>query len=107
MHQPSRRPIRRTAATALLLAAFAMPATPAIAQPDRPEPTIQTLLDRPDLRPATVTALKDFNFGGGDSIAKGTELAVYDVSATGITLDSGAFIFEAKHEDTDLLERTV
>ncbi|MEL6499439.1 MAG: thioredoxin-like domain-containing protein [Planctomycetota bacterium] len=107
MHQPSRRPIRRTAATALLLAAFAMPATPAIAQPDRPEPTIQTLLDRPDLRPATVAAQKDFNFGNGDRIAKGTELAVYELSANSITLDSGAFIFEAKHEDTDLLERTV
>lgn len=101
-----RRPIRRTAAAALLLAAFAMPAMPAVAQADRPEPTIQTLLDRPDLRPATVIAQKDFNFGGGDRIAKGTELAVYELSATSITLDSGAFLFDAKHEDTDLLART-
>ena len=69
------RPICRTAAAALLLAALSMAAMPASAQADRPEPTIQTLLARPALRPAPVPALKDFNFGGGDSIAKGAELA--------------------------------
>ena len=71
-----------------------------------PEPTPETLIARPDLRPPTVTALKDFSFGGGDSIAKGTELTVADIEPDGVLLDNGAFLFKAAFEDTDILGRT-
>ncbi|MEO1585282.1 MAG: thioredoxin-like domain-containing protein [Planctomycetota bacterium] len=102
-------PIRLMTA-AILTAACVLLSAAAAGQPNdepvRPAPTIETLLARPDLRPAAVTALKDFNFGGGDRIAKGTELRVHDIEPGGIVLDTGEFIFQAAFEDTDLLDRT-
>lgn len=93
----------RSIALAVLLTGAALPLD---AQPDAPRPdaSIQTLLLRPDLRPSTVTTRREFRFQNG-TIAEGTELRVYDVSSSALVLDTGEFIFEAAHEDTDLLER--
>ena len=97
--------MRRFVSVALLAASVTL-APHSAAQADRPEATPETLISRPELRPATVTALKDFNFGGGDSIAKGTELSVADIERDGVVLDNGEFIFKAAFDDTDILERT-
>lgn len=85
------------------LAVLAGTTTAALAE--RPEPTVRTLVQRPDLRPVRVTAKKTFNFGGGDTIAEGTELVVVEVKRDSVLLDTGRFLFEAAIEDTDLLER--
>ncbi len=83
----------------------ARPAQPTDDGAARPEASIETLIARPDLRPARVAATRDFRFGDGTVIAEGTELAVHDLTRTAIVLDAGAFIFNADHADTDLLER--
>jgi hypothetical protein len=97
------RMLTNAVAAALALSVFASDAALAA---DRPEPTVRTLLDRPDLRPARVTVNKTFRFGGGSTVQEGAELAVVEVKRETVVLDTGEFLFEAQIEETDLLERT-
>ena len=67
--------------------------------------TLDELRERPDWLPQIVTAMDTFNFGGGDTIAAGTELRVVSFDANGVTLDTGKFVFNCRPEQTDLLAR--
>jgi len=71
----------------------------------KPPATAQTLIQRPDLRPTTVTLKVDYNFASGRSVKAGTELVVYAVERDGVVLDAGPFVFKADFKETDLLER--
>jgi len=102
--QASRTPHRLAA---LIAGVLITTTTQALAQTasEKAPPTVATLIDRPDLRPDKVTAMREFRFGSGDVIAKGAELSIHELRPDAIVLDNGAFIFEAKIEDTDLLDR--
>lgn len=66
--------------------------------------TLQSLVNRPDLWPASVTLGKDFDFGGGTRAAAGQAVKVLEFNGAQVVVDAGAnLVFAIAPEDCDLL----